>query len=135
MKCIDTTYFVDLIRRPQSIRKISKKLDDEGIHATTAFNVYEAFFGAYNVKEGNREKIVDKLNRAMERLEILDFTHNDALLAAKIGGELARNGKHIGADAIIAAIAVNNGCKAIVTTNEKHFKWTEEIIELKVETY
>jgi|Deesub1362A_J573_1020465.scaffolds.fasta_scaffold00899_2 predicted nucleic acid-binding protein len=136
MKCIDTTYFVDLIRRPDSIREISKKLDDEGIHATTAFNIFEALFGAYSVKnEERREKIVEKLTRAVERLEVLSFSYEDAVFAAKIAGELARKGIDVGADAIVAAIAVNNGCKAIVTRNEKHFKWIGEITGLKVETY
>ena len=35
MKCIDTTYFVDLIRRPSAIRTITQKLDTGGVHATT----------------------------------------------------------------------------------------------------
>jgi predicted nucleic acid-binding protein len=136
MKCIDTTYFVDLIRRPDAIRELTRQLDDEGIHATTAFNIYEALFGAYNVKdEKKREKIVDKLTKAIERLEVLNFTYDDAIVAAKIAAQLARKGKYIGADAIVAAIAINNGCKAIVTRNEKHFRWIEEITGLKVETY
>nr|QNO54973.1 hypothetical protein MCEIKFBD_00034 [Methanosarcinales archaeon ANME-1 ERB7] len=35
MKCIATTYFVDLIRRPSAIRTITQKLDTGGVHATT----------------------------------------------------------------------------------------------------
>ncbi len=136
MKCIDTTYFVDFIRRPDAIRELTKKLDDEGIHATTTFNVYEAMFGAYVIRDvEKREKIIDKLTRVIERMEVLSFRYNDAILAAKIAGELARNGKRVGADAAVAAIAINNGCKAIVTKNESHFKWIEEITGLKVETY
>ena len=45
MKCIDTTYFVDFIRKPDAIKELTKKLDDEGVHATTSFNVFEALFG------------------------------------------------------------------------------------------
>lgn len=44
-------------------------------------------------------------------------------------------GKDIGDDAIIAAIAINNGCEAIVTRNEKHFKFIEQITGLKVKGY
>ena len=40
MKCIDTTYSVDLIRRPNTIRELTKKPDSEGVHATTALNIY-----------------------------------------------------------------------------------------------
>ncbi|MGQ9625217.1 MAG: hypothetical protein ACUVXA_19555 [Candidatus Jordarchaeum sp.] len=57
MKCIDTTYFVDLIRRPSTIRELTKKLDNEGIHATTALNVYEALFGAYVLIDNTRNTI------------------------------------------------------------------------------
>ncbi|GEM_PF-6029731 len=54
MKCIDTTYFVDLIRRPSAIRTITAELDEEGVHATTVFNVYEALFGTYAVKDDEK---------------------------------------------------------------------------------
>ncbi|MBS7251570.1 MAG: type II toxin-antitoxin system VapC family toxin [Candidatus Freyarchaeota archaeon] len=136
MKCIDTTYFVDLIRRPNILRELTTKLDDEGIHATTVLNVYEALFGAYALKDDEkREKIIHKLREALERLEVLSFRYDDAVLAAKIAGELARNGKRVGVDAVVAAIAINNGCKAIVTKNEKHFTWIMEITGLRVETY
>jgi len=61
--------------------------------------------------------------------------YKDAVLAAKIGGKLLRMGKDFGDDAIIAVIAINNGCEAIVTRNEKHFKLIEQITGLKVEIY
>jgi len=136
MKCIDTTYFVDLIRRPSAIRTITQKLDNEGVHATTVFNVYDALFGAYSLKdEDKREKAKAKLNKAISRLEVLDFDYNDAVKAATLGGTLTHKGKHVGADTIIAAIAINKGCDAVVTRNEDHFRWIEEISGLKAEIY
>lgn len=136
MKCIDTTYFVDLIRRPSAIRTITQRLDTEGVHATTVFNVYEALFGAYVIKdEERREKAKDKLKKAIGRMEVLDFDYTDAVKAAELGGTLAHKGKHVGADAIIAAIAINKGCEAVVTRNEEHFRWIEEISGLSVELY
>jgi predicted nucleic acid-binding protein len=136
MKCIDTTYLVDLIRRPSTIRTITQKLDKEGVHATTVFNVYEALFGAYAIKdEEKREKAKNKLKKAINRMEVLKLDYNDAVKAAKLGGTLAHKGKHVGADAIIAAIAINNGCEAVVTRNEEHFRWIGEISGLSVEIY
>lgn len=135
MKCLDTTYFIDMIRRPDAIRDLTKRLDAEGIHATTVINVYEALIGAFAVGGEKGEKMKDKLMRAFNKLEILDFTYKDAVLAAEIGGKLLRMGKKVGDDAIIAAIAINNGCEAIVTRNEKHFKLIEQITGLKVEGY
>jgi predicted nucleic acid-binding protein len=135
MKCLDTTYFIDMIRRPHAIRDLTKKLDAEGIHATTVVNVYESLIGAFAVGGERGEKMKDKLTKAFNKLEILDFTYKDAVLAAEIGGKLIKMGKDVGSDAIIAAIAINNGCEAIVTRNEKHFKLIEQITGLKVETY
>ncbi|MBL7118053.1 MAG: type II toxin-antitoxin system VapC family toxin [Candidatus Syntrophoarchaeum sp.] len=136
MKCIDTTYFVDLIRRPSAIRTITQKLDEGGVHATTVFNVYEALFGAYAIKdEEKRKKVKDKLEKAISRMKVLDFEYTDAVKAAELGGTLAHKGKHVGADAIIAAIAINKGCDAVVTRNEEHFRWIEEISGLKAEIY
>ncbi|MGB7531421.1 MAG: type II toxin-antitoxin system VapC family toxin [Halobacteriota archaeon] len=136
MKCIDTTYFIDLIRRPSAIRAITKELDEEGVHATTVFNIYEALFGAYAVKdEEKREKAKDKLKKAISRMEVLEFDYNDAVRAAELGGTLARKGKHVGADTIVAAIAINKGCEAVVTRNEEHFRWIEEISGLRVVVY
>ena len=108
-------------------------------HTPCAKNIHITLcplFGAYAIKDdAKRGKIIDKLARAIERMEVLCFRYNDAILAAKIAGELARKGKRVGADAVIAAIAINHGCNAIVTKNDIHFKWIEEITGLKVETY
>jgi predicted nucleic acid-binding protein len=136
MKCIDTTYLIDAIRKPEAIRKLTEKLDSQGVHATTVINVYGAFYGAYAVKdEGKRKKIIEKLSKIVERLEVLSFTHVDAVKAAEIAGKLSLKGMHIGVDAIVAAIAINNRCEAVVTRNEKHFRWIGELTGLRVESY
>jgi len=59
----------------------------------------------------------------------------DALKAAEIGGALLKKKKTVGADAITAAIAINNGCEAVVTRNKKHFEWIKDLTGLEVETY
>ncbi|RLI77377.1 hypothetical protein DRP05_10315 [Archaeoglobales archaeon] len=135
MKCIDTTYFIDMIRRPESIKDLTERLDAEGIHATTTINVFEALFGTFAVGSEKGEKMRDKLIKAFNKLEVLSFNYEDAILAAKIGGNLKREKKDVGIDAIIAAIAINNGCEAIVTRNARHFKWIEKVTNLKVELY
>lgn len=135
MKCIDTTYFVDIIRRPGSVRKLTEKLDAEGVHATTTINVFEAMFGAFAIGGEKGEKIRRKLTEAFSRVEVLEFSYRDAVLAAEIGGRLRKRGRHVGLDVITAAIAINNGCESVVTRNEKHFKWIEEETGLKVEAY
>ncbi|MDI6858998.1 MAG: type II toxin-antitoxin system VapC family toxin [Methanocellales archaeon] len=135
MKCLDTTYFIDLIRRPPAIRDITMKLDEEGGCATTVFNVYEALFGSYAIDEVKGEKIRDKISKVVNRLEVLEFRYVDALKASEIGGMLLKNGKMVGADAITAAIAINNGCEAVVTRNKQHFEWIRDLTGLEVEAY
>jgi len=136
MICLDTTYFIDMIRNPSAIAEITKKIDERGRAATTVFNVFEAYIGSFGVKDKEREeKIKDKLNKAFRRLEILDFAYNDAIKAAEIGGTLLKTGRGIGADAITAAIAVNNGCSAIVTKNVVHFKAIKQITGLDIIEY
>ncbi len=135
MKCIDTTYFVDFIRRPESVRRLTEELDAEGVHATTVINVFEAVFGASVVGGEKGNKMKHKLSEAFSRLEILELRYRDAVLAAEIGGKLKKRGRHVGLDAITAAIAINNGCDSVVTRNERHFKWIEEETGLKVEVY
>ena len=75
------------------------------------------------------------MKKAIGRMEVLDFDYTDAVKAAELGGTLAHKGKHVGADAIIAAIAINKGCEAVVTRNEEHFRWIEGISGLSVELY
>lgn len=135
MKCLDTTYFIDLIRRPSAIRDITMKLDEEDRCATTVFNVYEALFGSYAIDEAKGENIREKISKAANRLEVLEFRYVDALKASEIDGTLLRKGKKVGADAITAAIAINNGCEAVVTRNKKHFGWIKDLTGLEVETY
>ncbi|MBU2617838.1 MAG: hypothetical protein KKI07_04095, partial [Euryarchaeota archaeon] len=69
------------------------------------------------------------------RLEVLEFRYVDALKASEIGGTLLKNGNMVGADAITAAIAINNGCEAVVTRNKQHFEWIRDLTGLEVETY
>ncbi|MBU2617769.1 MAG: type II toxin-antitoxin system VapC family toxin [Euryarchaeota archaeon] len=135
MKCLDTTYFIDLIRRPSAIRDITMKLDEEGGCATTVFNVYEALFGSYAIDKLKGEKIRDKISKVVNRLEVLEFRYVDALKASEIGGTLLKNGNMVGADAITAAIAINNGCEAVVTRNKQHFEWIRDLTGLEVEAY
>ena len=77
----------------------------------------------------------DKLKKAISRMNVLDFNYTDAVKAAELGGTLAHKGKHVGADALIAAIAIKKGCDAVVTRNEVHFRRIEEISGLKAEIY
>lgn len=136
MKCLDTTCLIDSIRDPDSITKITRKLERKETLATTTYNVFEAFFGAYTVKSTSaKNKIIDKLERFLEPIQILPFDLHDAKKAAEIGGTLKKKGKTVGADAITAATALNKGCDGIVSRNRSHFKEIEKVTGLKFIEY
>ncbi|KYK35415.1 MAG: type II toxin-antitoxin system VapC family toxin [Theionarchaea archaeon] len=134
MFCLDTTYFVDLIRNSKMIKPITKKIGNEPLFTTT-FNLFEAQIGSYSIKnEELRNKAIDKLNKTFDRIEVLPFLKGDALKAAEIASILRRRGKVVGADVITAAIALNNGC-TVVTRNRDHFQWISEETGLEVVFY
>jgi predicted nucleic acid-binding protein len=134
MFCLDTTYFVDLIRNPGAIERVTQQIEND-IVCTTTFTVFEVQVGSYSVKdERMRKKSFEKLNNVFKRIDILPFLENDALKAAEIAGYLRRKGRIMGADAIIAAVALNNGC-VLVTRNRSHFQWIKEETGLNVVFY
>jgi hypothetical protein len=47
MFCLDTTYFVDLIRNSKMIKPITKEIGNESLFTTT-FNLFEAQMGSYS---------------------------------------------------------------------------------------
>jgi len=89
MFCLDTT-FVDLIQNPNVIEMVTKEIETDFL-CTTTFNVFEAQVGSYALKDkGMRKKAIEKLNRVLNRIEILPFLEEDALRAAEITGNLRR---------------------------------------------
>lgn len=116
------------------IHPITKKIENEPVFTTT-FNLFETQMGSYSIKnEEFRNKAIKKLNKAVDRMEVLPFLKGDALKAAEIAGILKRKGKIVGAGVITAAVALNNGC-TVVTRNYNHFQWISEETGLKVAFY
>jgi predicted nucleic acid-binding protein len=136
MKCLDTTYLIDSIRDPDGIIDFTRKLEKKEPLTTTTYNVFEVFFGAYAVKSTSaKKKIIDKLERFLEPIQVLSFGLSDAIKAAEIGGTLKKKGKTVGADAITAAVAINNGCSGVVSRNRAHFEDIEKVTGLKLVEY
>lgn len=136
-KCLDTTFLVDLVQAPREVEDVARALDEAGeIAATTVINVYEALLGAYAVKDRRKgSKIEDKLDKALARMSVLPLREEDARRAAEIAGDLRRRGLHLGVDVLVASVASNHGCEAIVTRNVDHFRPLERTTGLKVVSY
>ena len=123
MKCLDTTFLIDIVEHPAETKRISEQLEVRGeVLATTAFNAYEALYGVHAVRDsGQRAKLLELYTRVFSRLVVLPLTLEDAARAAELGGELRRKGEDVGADSLTAAVAIRNGCDTIVTRNIDHF--------------
>ncbi|MCD6247177.1 MAG: type II toxin-antitoxin system VapC family toxin [Candidatus Diapherotrites archaeon] len=117
MILLDTDVLIELMqkgsKRGETIFKKLQSTNEE--ITTTTINLYEILHGLF--KNGDFEtatKISD--------LNILEFTKNDAILAAKMEFKLEKKGTKVARlDCMIAAIAINNSAK-LFTLNLKHFK-------------
>lgn len=137
MKCLDTTFIIDIVEDPTETRRVASDLESTGeVLATTAFNVYEALLGVHALRDrGHRTKLLDQYARVLSRLVVLPVTVEDAVEAAEIGGEIRRMGHDIGADCLTAATALRAGCDGVVTRNVSHFRRIEERRDLRVAVY
>jgi tRNA(fMet)-specific endonuclease VapC len=80
--------------------------------ATTVISLHEVLFGLNKYGKPVKELLL---------LPILSYTKKDAVLSSKIELEVEKKGKNAcRTDAMIAAIAINNGAK-LYTFNQKHF--------------
>ena len=137
MKCLDTTFLIDIVESPEEVRAISEQLERRGeVLATTAFNVYEALLGVHSVRDrSQRTKLLDLYARVLARIVVLPVSLEDASKAAELGGELRRRGHDVGADSLTAAIAMQSGSDGIVTRNTAHFERLKELTGMDVIRY
>ena len=132
MKCLDSTFIIDLLRNKPNAKQKYLEIDKDLI-VTTIINLYELMSGVYLTKDKNYEKHLGVLNEFLKRINILQLSLLSVEKASKINGELSSEGKKIDdLDILTAGICLSNGCEVIVTENAKHFS---RIQGLKVETY
>jgi tRNA(fMet)-specific endonuclease VapC len=130
MKCLDTDLLVAILRGKQEAQTIVEELDMEGKAATTSVNAFEVYFGAN--KSQSKNENMKETSKLLERLEILPLDLASSRRAAEISAKLVAKGETIDfRDAMIAAIAIENGL-TLVTRNNSHFK---RIRELQIETW
>jgi len=134
MKCLDTCFFVDLLRKNDNAVKKAQELDKEDeLLVTTQMNVYELFVGVYSSKDIDEERQVRRIEQLLDKTEILDLNFEASKKSAQIAGNLISEGERIEIpDTITTGIILSNGIKTIVTRNKDHF---ERIDEIEVEEY
>lgn len=132
MKCVDTTFLIDLLRNDLGAVNKAKELDESGA-LTTEVNVFELVFGIYRIKHLNHKKHLEEAEKLFNRLVIFPLDHKSAVKAGEILGKLRSEGREIDIpDGMTAAISLANGCNVMVTRNAEHFR---RIPQIKVEGY
>jgi predicted nucleic acid-binding protein len=123
LKCLDTSFLIDMLRNDAGAVKKARELDEAGPSATTEVNVFELVYGVHRGKLADRRARLAQLERLFSRLITLPLNHEAALKAGEVLGVLAREGKEVSVlDGLAALIALVHGCEAIVTRNVERFK-------------
>ncbi len=134
MRCLDTCFFIDLLRKDDQAVKKAQELDEKDeLLVTTQMNVYELFVGVYSSKGVDKEEQVRRIEQILDKTQVLDMTSEASKKSAQIAGNLISKGERIEIpDTITAGIILSKGIDIIVTRNKEHF---ERIDEIKVERY
>ncbi|MBW2974791.1 PIN domain-containing protein [Candidatus Woesearchaeota archaeon] len=133
MRCLDTTFLIDLLKGRREAVKKSMELDNDLEVFTTEINIFEVLYGIFRDKAINSEKELENAKKLFDRLRILPLRGEATVRSAGIAGELTRKGLTIDPhDCISAGISLANGVTVIVTRNKDHFS---RIKGLGVETY
>ena len=133
MILLDTTFLIDLLRKKKNAISKAIELTTRDKLSTTYINIYELLIGVYSIKDTDKEKKLQDVEKLMEKLEVFTLEKESTINSAKIGGDLILKGQVIGdTDNMIIGIALTNGITTIVTRDMKHYK---KIKEIKVETY
>ena len=131
IKLLDSTFLIDYLRGEQSAIAFAKRSQDR--LATTEINVFEVVTGFHRHRGANARRSIEIAEDYFRTLSVFPLDHAPALLAANIAGMLSKKGVPVDfADCLIAGIALQNGCEAIVTRNLKDFS---KIPDLRVEPY
>jgi len=115
MIIIDTDVLIEIFDKKsekgdEALKKIIKSGEKISI---TVITLHEILYGL--------QKYAKPVKEVMQ-LPVLDYTKDDAVLAAKLELEMEKTGTTIRrTDAMIAAITINNGA-ALYTLNTKHFR-------------
>lgn len=120
MIIIDTDVLIEIFdRKSERGEEALKKLVESGEKISiTAINLHEILYGLQKYAKPVKEIL---------RLPVLDYTKNDAVLAAQLELEMEKTGAAIRrTDAMIAAIVINRNA-ALYTLDTKHFKQIEPL--------
>lgn len=114
MIILDTDILIEIYdKKSTSGESLLKKIEDSGDNFyTTVINMQEILYGLLKYA---------KQTEYILQFPTLEYNKEDAKLAAELEWKTETRGRKIArADAIVAAIAINNNAK-LYTNNKKHF--------------
>jgi predicted nucleic acid-binding protein len=116
---LDSTVLIDVLRRRGQRRELIADLVQAGhVLATTTLNIAEIYAGMRTGGEPDAEAL-------FAWLHVYELNGLSARLAGRLKNTWSRKGHTLSlADAIIAAIAIQNECQ-LVTDNQNHFPMPE----------
>ena len=118
MRCVDTSFLIDVLRGEPRARGIFEELHAGGEFYTTAISAFELLSGAFQLGKSREQAALLLLSKFV----ILDLDLPAAKEAARVFAHCRRQGLEIPADdALIAGIALSNGC-SLVTNDTNHFE-------------
>lgn len=128
MKCLDSTFCIDLLKGLPEARARAEELVREGERlAIAAPALTEVLVGAF--RQGGR-RLAQSLD-FVAQLEVLGVNEDIALEAARVGGECLRRGEAVGTtDLLIAATAKQH--RAHLVSRDRDFARVPGLI---LETY
>jgi len=88
--------------------------------------VAELYFGAFH--SSRQDKNIFKIQKNLEKLQILNFGHHPAKIFGRVKAELLKSGHPIAdMDLAIASIAIHHQ-QTLVTHNTRHFAPISELL-------
>lgn len=131
MKCLDTTFLIDILHNEEGAVKKASSLKDEQF-MTTSINIFEMCVGIFKRKEDGGKEF-EQFRELINAIEVHNIDVDSAVLAGMTSGNLLRQGKTVsGMDCLIGGAMLAKGCNTIVTRDATHFQRMKGI---KVETY
>ncbi|MDP3896913.1 MAG: type II toxin-antitoxin system VapC family toxin [Mesorhizobium sp.] len=116
---LDTNVCIAIIRGKDPVARRRLERHDTANVVISSIVYFELFTGA--VKSRDRDKAVEALNRMIDRMQVIDFSREDAESAASLRALLESQGKPIGPlDTLIAGQALARGF-TVATNNAREF--------------
>ncbi|MGP6220186.1 type II toxin-antitoxin system VapC family toxin [Caldiplasma sukawensis] len=111
---LDTDVIIEIMNKKSSIGKVfmDKIMESGEEYCTSSVNMHELLYGIQKYS---------KDSRLIVQMTTLEYTKKDSELSALLELSAERKGKSVPRmDAIIASIAINNGCS--LYTMDEHFE-------------